>query len=135
MTDPSMPEGFQDNPYEAEARERWGDATVDDTKARMRTWSPADAERARTGYTQVHDGLAPLHADGVPVDDERVQALIAEHYDITNLFWTPTVESYKGLGQMYVDDPRFTRNIGQGNDDLVAYLRDAMTVYADAHLA
>lgn len=134
MTDPTMPEGFEDDPYEAEARECYGDAIIEDTKARMASWSPADAERARTGYSRVHQRLAGLRADGVAVDDDRVQALIAEHHELTSLFWTPTAESYRGLGQTYVDDPRFTRNIGQGNDALVAYLRDAMTVYADAHL-
>lgn len=135
MRDETLPEGFRENPHEAEARQRWGDETVEATKARMRSWSASDADMARTGYQRVHDGLAPLRADGVGVDDERVQALIDLHHEVTSLFWTPTAESYKGLGQMYVDDERFRRNIGKGDDDLVAYLRDAMAVYADARLA
>jgi hypothetical protein len=36
---------------------------------------------------------------------------------------------------MYVDDERFRANVGGGNDALVEYLRDAMAVYADTHLA
>jgi MerR family transcriptional regulator, thiopeptide resistance regulator len=50
------------------------------------------------------------------------------------LFWTPTQESYRGLGQTYVEDERFRENIGGGNDALVRYLRDAMAVYADNRL-
>lgn len=135
MSGQSLFEGFARNPYEAEARERWGDEAVDASKERIKSWSAADAEKARTGYVRVHEGLAPLLAGGVPVSDERVQALVALHYEITSLFWTPDAEAYRGLGQMYVDDERFRANIGQGNNALVSYLRDAMRVYADAHLA
>lgn len=127
-------EGFEHNPYEAEARQRWGDAAVDAAYQRMRGWTPGDAEKARTGYQRVHDGLAPLLDAGVPVADARVQDLVHLHYEVTSLFWTPTAEAYRNLGQMYVDDERFRQNIGRGNDALVAYLRDAMAAYADARL-
>lgn len=127
-------EGFERNPYETEARERWGDAAVDASYQRMRGWSDADADKARTGYTRVHEGLAPLKADGVDAGAERVQELVQLHYEVTCLFWTPDRDAYKGLGQMYVDDERFRRNIGGGDAALVEYLRDAMVVYADNRL-
>lgn len=127
-------EGFEHNPYEAQARQRWGDEAVDESYRRMRTWSEADAGKARTGYTRVHEGLAPLYAAGVAADDERVQELVHLHHEVTSLFWTPSAQAYRGLGQMYVDDERFRRTIGGGNDALVTYLRDAMAVYADTRL-
>jgi len=128
-------EGFEHNPYEAEARERWGDEAVDAAYERMRGWTEADANQARTGYERVHSGLAPLQAAGVPVDDPRVQELIGLHHEVVSLFWTPGAAAYQGLGQMYVDDERFRQNIGGGNDALVEYLRDAMAVYADTRLS
>jgi MerR family transcriptional regulator, thiopeptide resistance regulator len=128
-------EGFEHNPYEAEARERWGDEAVDASYRRMQGWTEADAEKARTGYVRVHEGLAPLHAAGVAVDDERVQELVQLHFEVTSLFWTPNAEAYRNLGQMYVDDERFRQSVGGGNDELVAYLRDAMAVYADRRLS
>jgi MerR family transcriptional regulator, thiopeptide resistance regulator len=124
-------EGFEHNPYEAEARERWGDEAVDASRQRMRGWTEADAEKARTGYPRVHEELAALKAEGVAVTELSVQELIQLHYEVTCLFWTPTRAAYQGLGQLYVDDERFRRSIG---DDLVEYLRDAMTVYADNRL-
>jgi DNA-binding transcriptional MerR regulator len=135
MAAETMFEGFEHNPYEAEARERWGDEAVDASYERIKGWTPADAEKARTGYERVHSGLAPLLAAGVPVDDPRVQQLVQLHYEVISLFWTPNAEAYRGLGQMYVDDERFRRNIGGGNDALVGYLRDAMAVYADTRLS
>jgi DNA-binding transcriptional MerR regulator len=135
MAAEKMFEGFEHNPYEAEARERWGDEAVDASYRRMQGWTEADAEKARTGYTRVHEGLAPLFVAGVATDDPRVQELVQLHYEVTSLFWTPTAEAYRNLGQMYVDDERFRRNIGGGNDALVEYLRDAMAIYADARLS
>ncbi|HET6298038.1 MAG TPA: TipAS antibiotic-recognition domain-containing protein [Kribbella sp.] len=126
-------EGFEHNPYEAEARERWGDEAVDASYQRMRGWSEADAEKARTGYTQVHEGLAALKAEGVDVLAPSVQELIQLHYEIISLFWTPNKDAYKGLGQMYVDDERFQATIGGA--ELTEYLRDAMNVYADTRLS
>lgn len=126
--------GFEHNPYEAEARERWGDDAVDDAARRMSGWSPDDAEKARTGQAQVHAGMARLKREGVPVDDPRAQELVRLHYEVTCLFWTPDAQAYRGLGQMYVDDERFRATIGGGDDSVVAYLRDAMDVFAATSL-
>jgi len=134
MEAPQVFEGFEHNPYEAEARERWGDAAVHESRQRLQGLSEADAHKARTGYSRVHEGLAPLLAEGVDVSDERVQELVQLHYEVTSLFWTPDREAYQGLGQMYVGDERYGQNIAAGDTALVAYLRDAMTVYADTRL-
>jgi DNA-binding transcriptional MerR regulator len=124
--------GFEHDPYEAEARERWGDDAVDASYARIRDFSPEQAELARTGHARVHEGMAALLAEGVPADDPRAQQLVALHHRVTSLFWTPDAAAYRGLGQMYVDDERFRRTIGGA--EVAAYLRDAMSVYADTHL-
>lgn len=134
MTADAMFDGFDHNPYEAEARERWGDQAIDDSYARARGWTPEQAERARRGFGEARDALAALRADGVAVDDERVQDIIQGHYEWICLFWTPNQEAYKGLADLYVDDHRFRQNIGAGDDALVEYLRDAMKAYADTRL-
>ncbi len=134
MTAERLFDGFEHNPYEDEARERYGDEVVDASYARMRSWSPDAAEQAKSGYGTVHEGLVPLRDAGLPADDARVQELVQLHYETTCLFWTPDAEAYRNLGQMYVDDERFRANIGQGDDALVSYLRDAMAVYAENRL-
>jgi len=128
-------EGFEHAPYESEARERWGDEAVDESWRKLRELNPEDADLARHGFDQVHAALAPLLAEGVPVDDRRVQEQIALHCRVLRLFWEPTAEAYRSLGTVYVEDERFRRNIGGGNDALVEYLRDGMTVYADTQLS
>ena len=135
MTTEQTFEDFGRNPYEAEARHLWGDDAVADANTRVRGWSPQDAERARTGYPAVHQGLAALAAAGIAVDDARVQDLIDEHYRVTSVFWTPSRETYLGLAQTFQHDERFNSNIGGRHPALVTYLCEAMTVYAHTRLS
>ncbi len=123
-------EGFEHNPYEAEARERWGDAVVDESYAKLRDLTPEQAEQARTGFATASDAVRTLRDEGAAVDDARVQDAIGGLYRWLALFWTPNRQSFSGLADMYVDDERFRRNIGGGDDEFVEYLRDAMKVYA-----
>ena len=43
-----------------------------------------------------------------------------------------SLEAFAGLGQMYVEDERFTKNIDQFGEGLAVFMRDAMEVYATA---
>ena len=140
-----MFKGFENDPYEQEARERWGDQAVDASYEKVRAFTPEQAAQARDGFPRVHAKLAALRSSGASPSDEAVQDVVAEHYGIVSLFWTPTAEAYRGLGQMYLDDDRFRRNIGRAaaeqargdeaeGDALVAFLKAAMDVYAQAHL-
>lgn len=82
----------------------------------------------------INAGLAECLSDAVPVHDPRVQELVRRHHAQVAVFWTPNRASYTGLGQMYVDDPRFTATYDAVTPGLAAYLRDAMTVFAEANL-
>lgn len=132
MAPEKMFDGLIHNPYEDEAREAWGDAAVDASTERLRQADPElrEALTSGRGFTALHDRLAKLKLQGVAVEDARVQAVIGEHHNLIRVAWTPNRAAYLGLAQMYVDDARFRQNIGQGDDELVSYLRDAMGVYA-----
>lgn len=135
MAADTMFEGFEHNPYEAEARERWGDRAVDDANAAIRNLTPEQAEEAKAGFANASGAVRALRADGATVDDPRVQQAVAGLYEWLTMFWTPNREAFRGLADMYVDDERFRRNIGGGDDEFVEFLRDAMKVYADAELS
>jgi DNA-binding transcriptional MerR regulator len=127
--------GFDNSRYETEARERWGDAAVDSSNAR---WAAlGDEGRARFWARSRANTLALAEAmrDGVPVADVRTQDLVAEHYELICVFWTPTAEAYEALGQGYVDDARFAATYDAVAPGLAGYLRDAMAVYARERLS
>jgi len=127
-------EGFDHSQYEAEARERWGDEAIDRGSAVWSRMGPAGQAAFGGESAAIGAGLAAAMTDGVEVADERVQALVARHFAQIALFWTPTAQSYAGLGQMYVDDPRFAATYEAFSPGLAPYLRDAMAVYAAANL-
>jgi len=126
--------GFDHSQYDAEARTRWGDAAVEaSTGAWARLGAAGQAAYRRESH-EIGAGLAALLAAGAPPDDSRTLALVARHHAQIALFWTPDRASYTGLGQMYVDDERFTATYGAFARGLAVYLRDAIAVWASAAL-
>lgn len=131
MTPEEIFEGIRNDPYESEARERWGDKALDDSRERLEKLTPAQIERLRTGFDEVHARMAELHAERVPADDPRVLEVVREHFEIVSLAWVPGPESYAALGRTYAEDERFRDSIGNGNDEMVEYLAAAMKVFAE----
>lgn len=126
--------GFRNDPYAAEARERWGQTAVE-AQRRAASWDPATAAEVQAEGDAVNRGLADALRAGMPVDDPAVQELVARHHAWVSRFWTPDRDAYVALGRMYVDDERFTAHYDAVAPGLAAYLRDAMAVYAEARLS
>ncbi|MFI8940222.1 MerR family transcriptional regulator [Streptomyces syringium] len=129
-------EGFEPSSAEedAEVRERWPEAWAESRQA-VETMTAEDTERWQREVTAQMIRLAEFMIAGTPVDDPAVQAEMDAHYQGICRFWTPNAAAYKGLGQTYVDDPRFRANYDKIADGLAVYQRDAMVVYADARLS
>jgi DNA-binding transcriptional MerR regulator len=132
MTNKEKFEGFDfsQNPYEQEARELWGDEAVDKANAKLGNMTKEEQEAMSKEMNSIYQKLASLR-NGSPESDEA-QAAIKEWYDfLNNNFGNYSLEAFKGLGQMYVDDVRFTKNIDQFGEGLAKFMRDAMAVFAD----
>lgn len=127
-----MYDGFDHRRYEAEARERWGDAAVDRSTRAWEDLSVDEREAHRREGEAVSTGLAALLAAGTPVTDPAVRDLVARHHAWVALFWTPDAEAYRNLAAMYVDDPRFAATYEAVAPGLAVYLRDAVAAHADA---
>lgn len=134
MTAKDLYAGFDNSEYEVEARERWGTEAVDRGTSAWARLGAGGQDAHHAEATAIGESLAACLADGVPVDSPRVQALVARHHAQIALFWTPNRVSYTGLGQMYVDDPRFTATYDAYAPGLAPFLRDAMAVWAEENL-
>jgi hypothetical protein len=126
-------EGFDPSQYDAEARERWP-AQWEQSQQFVATLTPQDHERMQRETTTQMIRMAELMAAGTPADGPAVLAEVDAHYQGVCRFWTPTAAAYKGLGQTYVDDPRFKSAYDKIAVGLAEYQRDAMAAYADARL-
>ncbi|SDT05211.1 transcriptional regulator, MerR family [Paenibacillaceae bacterium GAS479] len=116
---------FSSNPYEQEARERWGDKAVDGANEKAKGMNKQDQE----AFNELYRRLAAVRH--LQPESNEAQAAIGEWYLCLGQFGDYTPEMFRGLGQMYVDDERFTRNIDKFGEGLAVFMRDAMSVYAD----
>ncbi|MEI4801793.1 MerR family transcriptional regulator [Bacillus sp. NPDC077411] len=127
MTNKEKFEGFDfsQNPYEQEARERWGNEAVDKANKAASSMTKEKQEE----YNAIYRKLAILRNDSP--ESEQAQEAIQEWYNYLQNFGHYSLDAFKGLGQMYVDDERFTKNIDQFGEGLAKFMQVAMAVYAD----
>lgn len=117
---------FSKNPYEEEARKLWGDEAVDESNAKIANMS----KEAQSDVSKLYLKLASLR-HGLPTSKEAQEA-IEEWYNCLNThFGNYSLEAFKGLGQAYVDDKRFTQNIDQFGVGLAKFMNEAMSYYAE----
>lgn len=115
---------FSKNPYEQEARKRWGDKAVDEANKKATQFGPEYGEE----MNRIYFNLAELRH--LAPESNEAQAAIGEWYDLLNKIGDYSLDAFKGLGEMYVADERFTKNIDQFGEGLAVFMRDAMAAYA-----
>ncbi len=116
---------FSQNPYEQEAREKWGDKAVDEANEKVKSMSDFEQQK----FNEIYRKLATLRH--LPADSKEAQEGIKEWYLFLNKIGNYSPEAFKGLGQMYVNDERFTKNIDRFGEGLSKFMCEAMSIYAD----
>ena len=136
-----MFDGFDHTQYKDEVEQRWG---KDAYAASDRWWRSKTAEE-RADWQARQERLAgdwkSAAAAGVAPESDEAQALAKRHAEwLAGIPGTPgygtgapTAAYLTGLGEMYVADERFAANYGGAEN--AAFVRDALRVYAAAHLA
>lgn len=124
---------FRPEEYEAEARERWGDTDAyRQSQNRARNYTKEDWLAIRRENEANNERLAALMAAGVPATSVEAMDLAEAHRQhITRWYYDCPYELHRGLGQMYVDDPRFTATYEAVGAGFARYLRDAIVANAD----
>lgn len=136
-----MFDGFDHTRYREEVEQRWG---KDAYAASDRWWrGMTDEERAVWQQRQKQLAADWVAAAGRSVDpaSEEAQALARRHWQwLADIPATPgygqggpPAAYLTGLGDMYVADPRFAAHYGGTGG--ATFVRDALRIYAAAHLA
>jgi len=132
----NMFDGFDHTQYKDEVTERWGS----DAYARSDRWWRGLSDDERAGFQKTTAELAADWARaaerGVEPTSDEAQALAERHVAwLRGMPGTPAqdpaqVAGYvRGLGDMYVADPRFGANYG--GSDGATFVRDALYEWAD----
>ena len=119
--------------YETEARERWGDTDA------YREHEQKTKNYTKEKWTEANDGLMEIFAEfatcknnGVSADSAEVQALVAKlQAHITTNYYICTDEILAGLGQMYVADERFKKNIDKYGEGTAEFASEGIRIYVE----
>lgn len=120
--------------YKDEVEQRWGDTQAyKQSMERVGKMTKADLERFKAESEDISRNIAELMTKGFSYDSPEVQKQIDRFYKYLHNFYDPSYKMFKGLGQMYVDDPRFREVYEKRAKGFAEFMRDAMAFYADEH--
>jgi DNA-binding transcriptional MerR regulator len=132
MTNEERFEGikFEFNQFEEEARRLWGNQSVDRANAKLKGMSEDEQKDLSNRWDMIFNKLACLR-DQSP-ESQEVQVTIKEWYDFLNKnFSKYSLDAFNGLGQLYICDERFTKNIDRYGEGLAKFMSEAMKVFTN----
>lgn len=111
-----------------EVQERWADSDAyRQSMERTKRYTKDEWKQALDEGGAIATALAAAMHDGEPADSVRAMDLAEAHRQhISRWFYDCSVDVHRGLGEMYVADPRFTATYEQVADGLASYIRDAI---------
>jgi len=121
--------GFDPSSYEAEAEQRWGGTEpYQESARRTKRYGAAEWEEIQREVGAIYAAFVEQMRARAAPSEPAVQALVAQHRaHIDRWFYACSKEIHRGLGEMYVADPRFTQNIDKVAAGLARFIRDAIT--------
>ncbi len=121
--------------YADEVNARWGDTDAYKvSKQRTAKMTKEDWAKFQQQQTDGLQALIACYQDNVAPSEARMQAVVeAARTLIDTNFYPCSPEFMRNLGQMYVDDPRFTAYYDNHVAGLAAYYNEAIQHYADVH--
>ena len=117
--------------YSNEVQERWGNTSAyTEYSEKTKGYSKAKWDKANDGMMSIFAEFSALKASGAEPHSEQAQALVVKlQKHITDNYYTCTDDILKGLGQMYVADERFKKNIDKHCDGTAEFASDAIAAY------
>ncbi len=142
MDEKAMYQGFHPEKqaaYERELVDRHGpalQAQIDTAKQAMAGWSQCDFDAQEAEAEAIEAGMAKALVDGLPASSAAARALMRRQHAWVAKHWSRDVpgKAFIGLGQMYVDDPRFRARYDERQAGLAEYMAAAMKAFAEAEL-
>ena len=117
--------------YETEARSRWGATDAyREHEQKTKNYTKEKWAEANDGLMAIFAEFATCKKNGASADSTKAQALVAKlQAHITANYYTCTDEILAGLGQMYVADERFKKNIDKYGEETAEFAAEAIAVY------
>ena len=119
--------------YEAEARERYGNtAAYREHDQKTKNYTKEKWAEANDGLMAIFVEFAACKNSGASADSAEAHALVAKlQAHITANYYTCTDEILAGLGQMYVADERFKKNIDKYGEGTAEFAAEGIRIYVE----
>ena len=116
---------------QSEVQERWGNTDAyREHEQKTKDYTKEKWTKANDGLMAIFAEFAACKANGVSAASVEAQALVAKlQAYITENYYTCTDEILAGLGQMYVADKRFEKNIDKYGKGTAEFASEAIEVY------
>ncbi len=116
--------------YKKEVEERWRNTEAyKQSQKRTKDWTKEDYLRIKEQTGELTKQLADAMKFGY--DSKQFQSLVGKHHKSIEIFYDCPLSMYRSLGQMYVDDQRFTAFYDNAKKGLAICLRDGIAYYCD----
>ena len=121
------------NDYKIESRSRWGNTDA------YREHEQKTKNYTKEKWAEANDGLMAIFAEfaackdsGASVDSAEAHALVAKlQAHITEKYYTCTHEILAVLGNMYVADERFKKNIDKYGEGTAEFAAEGIRIYVE----
>ena len=119
--------------YSTEARSRWGDTDAyREQEQKTQNYTKEKWAEANEGLMAIFAEFAACKVSGASADSAEAQALVAKlQAHITANYYTCTDEILAGLGQMYVADERFKKNIDKYGEGTAKFAAEGIRIYVE----
>lgn len=123
---------FNPKDYEDEAKERWGDTDAyRESTRRTKKYTKEDWKRYASENDAVQRQIASLMDQGVKPADVRAMDAVEQHRLLIDKWFYPCSHAmHAGLGNMYVNDPRFTASLDKVHAGMAQFFCDAIAANA-----
>jgi len=135
MNENELYQGFPKEQIEAwnkEVDENYDEEIVAESKRNVQAMSAKEGFEVKQEMENIAREMSLLL--GTQVSDDRVVNLMQRQHRANEQFYTTSAEMFKGLGEMYVSDARFTQYYDKYAPGTAVFMRDAMVFYADNFL-
>lgn len=116
--------------YGQEVREKYDREIVEECERKTSTYTKHDWALIKVQMGQIYKNIMEAMDNGPA--DSRVQREIGRFRQlITDNFYECSLEIFRGLGDLYVNDGRFTEYFEGYKSGLARFMREAMHIYCD----
>lgn len=117
--------------YAEETKEKYGDTDAyKESMRRTSKYTKEDWAKIAVKDEEINSKII-ANMDKGPSDPIVQEGIAEKRQLITDNYYNCTVEIFRGLGDLYVTDERFTKNIDKNKPGYAKFLREAIHYYCD----